>query len=213
MNKPNVHLSTFGQLPGLDMDKLVTPMVEILTKQPVRSVVKEFNMVSWRRDVFPSSLGQVEESKVLQSIIIFSQRFAQQTGKPIFIGGEIPLPYEMVSAIVKKLSKGANNDFLTQATDEMKPLGLTPGMVNGSQTSIRHKFMLEVFRCRSNSTWSEPTVSDCFIASKELQLTQAKMMDVEQVLGRQIQMEPLKKYAPVQTEIKYDNRPPRHHGG
>ena len=151
--------------------------------------------------------------KSFESLITFSQMLAQRIDSSIFMSGEIPLPFSQVEATVRKLSTDTNEAFLKRlADDDTVSKDYLPSMINGGTRSIRHKFMLEVFHCRSNST-SDTTISDCFIASKELQLKEAKMLDVESVLGRQIKMPALKTYAPVQTEIMYENRPARHHGG
>ena len=210
MERPDISFSTFGDLKGLDIDKLVSPMVQIRSLKPTKSVVKEFVMVSWERDLFSFEINQ--DFTVLKNLVIFSQRFASASYKPVFIGGEIPLSFENVNSIVKECSKDAKFEFMCKAQEDLGPRGYLPSMTSGSTTSLRHKFMLEVFRCRSNLTHSEP-VADCFIASKELQVAEATILNVENVLGKQIKMETLKKCAPVQTEIKYENRPPRHYGG
>jgi hypothetical protein len=189
MEKPKVSLNSFGVLPGLDFDKLVVPQVEVSTLQPYQRVVKEFSMISWKYGYFQSTGISVET--LMESLITFSQRLAITTGKPVLIGGEMNIEYSSLVKIVKKLSTDQQEEFLTNMQPVMSEQGFLPSMTKSSLRDIRHLFMMNVFKCKSNSsngvirTWEDrqrsEVVPDCFIASKHLKLAEASLLDVEEV--------------------------------
>ncbi|XP_052815576.1 uncharacterized protein LOC128242457 [Mya arenaria] len=218
MRSPNVSLNTFGPLPGLDMDNMVCPGVEILSLTPSvnKSVVKEFSMVTWKYTM--STETKVKIETLAESLILFSQRLALSTGKPVLVGGELSIDHGSLKEIVGRLSKDGQEKFLTGVQPEMEKHGYLPSMTKGSLRDVRHLFMMNVFKCGSGTNGfvqkrNEELVSDCFIASKTLELTEAKLVDVEQVTGRQITMEMLRKHCPTETSVHIPQRPPKHHGG
>ncbi|XP_052803000.1 uncharacterized protein LOC128233386 [Mya arenaria] len=218
MRSPNVSFNTFGPLPGLDMDNMVCPGVEVLSLTPSgnQSVVKEFSMVTWKYTM--STETKVKIETLAESLILFSQRLALLTGKPVLVGGELTIDHGSLKEIVGKLSKDGQEMFLSGVQPEMEKLGYLPSMAKGSLRDQRHLFMMNVFKCSSGTNGlghkrNEALVSDCFIASKALELTEAKLVDVEQVTGRQIKMEMLRKHCPTETSVHIPQRPPRHHGG
>ncbi|XP_060569456.1 uncharacterized protein LOC132727882 [Ruditapes philippinarum] len=221
MEKPKVSFNSFGQLPGLDFDKLVVPQVEVSTLQPYKQVVKEFSMISWKYGYFQSTGFSVET--LMESLITFSQRLAITTGKPVLIGGEMNIEYSTLMKIVKKLSTDQQEEFLANMQPVMCEQGFLPSMTKSSLRDIRHLFMMNVFQCKSTSsngvikTWEDrqrtEIVPDCFIASKHLKLAEASLLDVEEVTGRQICMSLLQKHKPTQTSMEIPVRPPKHHGG
>jgi hypothetical protein len=189
MEKPKVNFNSFGQLPGLDFDKLVVPQVEVSTLQPYKQVVKEFSMISWKYGYFQSTGISVET--LMESLITFSQRLAITTEKPVLIGGEMNIEYSTLMKIVKKLSTNQQEEFLANMQPVMSEQGFLPSMTKSSLRDIRHLFMMNVFQCKSNSsngvikTWEDrqrtEIVPDCFIASKHLKLAEASLLDVEEV--------------------------------
>ncbi|XP_060569435.1 uncharacterized protein LOC132727863 [Ruditapes philippinarum] len=222
MSRPNVSLNSIGSLPGLDLDKLVVPHVKVFSLQPHQRVVKEFSMVSWKYDLFQSATVPAET--LMESILIFSQRLINKTEKPIFIGGEMNIEFDTLMEIVKKISKDREMTFLKSLKPDADEQCYTPSMLKGSTTDIRHRFMMKVYRCKSNSSndniqaqdyrqKSDVIIPDCFIASKHLELKDASLLDIEKVPGRQISMPLLQKHKPTQTSMEIPVRPPKHHGG
>lgn len=219
MKKPDVNFSVFGHLPGIDFDQMVCPQVEITTHYPERRVVKEFNLISWKYTLY--SEPKTDISVLTESILLFSQRLALQTGKGVLIGGEMTIDYSLLQQIVKKVSTDQDELFMANMQPEMSQLGYLPSMTKGSFREHRHLYKMDLYRCSGPSmndtgsgvvkTWKQ---ADCFIASKTLELTEAKLVNVEQVLGREISVKcPLKEHAPTKTEMVIPPRPPRHHGG
>jgi hypothetical protein len=175
-------------LPGLDLDKLVVPHVKVYTLKPYQRVVKEFSMVSWKYDLFQSATVPAET--LMESILIFSQRLIDRTEKPIFIGGEMNIEFDILMKIVKKISKDREKTFLKSLKPDADEQCYTPSMLKGSTTEIRHRFMMKVYRCKSNSSndniqarddRQSNVVPDCFIASKQLELKEASLLDIEKV--------------------------------
>lgn len=217
MKSPDVNLSAFGNLAGLDVDQLVCPRVEIRAPAPISNIVKEFNLITWKYTLYTEAKVQVET--LSESLILLAQRLAWQTGKGVLIGGEMTIDFSSLQKLINKLCKEGDEMFLSSIQPEMGQLGYLPSMTKASLRDQRHLFMMKVFRCSSNTgngivnTWNGQ-VADCFIASKTLELTEASLMNVEQVIGRGIKMScPLKQHAPTKTEMVIPPRPPRHHGG
>ncbi|XP_052805804.1 uncharacterized protein LOC128235109 [Mya arenaria] len=218
INSPHVSLNSFGPLPGLDMDSMVCPGVEVLSLTPSgnKSVIKEFSMVTWKYTMVTEAKVQIET--LAESLILFSQCLAWSTGKPVLVGGELTIDHGSLKQIVGKLCKEGQETFLSGVQPEMGKLGYLPSMTKGSLRDQRHLFMMNVYKCSSGTNGfvqarNEALVADCFIASKALELTQAKLVDVEQVTGRQIKLEMLRKHCPTETSVHIPQRPPRHNGG
>jgi hypothetical protein len=189
MTNPKVNLSTLGPIPGLDLNQMVVPDVEVSSLQPIKTPVKTFNMVSWRYDFFETACERVTVEKWVEGIITFSQRLAWTTQKPVIIGGEMKVEFNMLMKIVKKLSSDSQKGFLENMQPIMGEMGYLPSMSKSSLTNVRHLFMMNVFRCDTSKhqeivqTWdgTPEVVADCFIASKNLELAEATLLDVEQV--------------------------------
>lgn len=225
MKEPQVSLNAFGYLPGLDFDQLVVPQVEVTAPKPVNQIVKEFSMVSWKFDFFETASKKgLRAETLLESIITFTQRLAWTTRKPVLIGGEMKIDFNILKKIVERLSHKENDQFLAELQPILEKVGYLPSMTEASSSDLRKLFMMKVFRCQPNNsttivnTWEQnnnrqEVVSDCFIASKNLQLAEASLLDVEQVTGRQISMPLLQTYRPTQTHIDIPVRPPKHSGG
>ncbi|XP_052805636.1 uncharacterized protein LOC128235001 [Mya arenaria] len=85
MRSPNVSLNAFGPLPGLDMDNMVCPGVEVMSLTPSgnQSVLKEFSMVTWKYTM--STETKVKIETLAENLILFSPRLAMSTGKPVLV--------------------------------------------------------------------------------------------------------------------------------
>ncbi|XP_052804760.1 uncharacterized protein LOC128234535 [Mya arenaria] len=208
MSEPQVSLNSFGPLPELYTYKMVCPSVQVLDG---RSVVKEFSLVSWKYTMFTESK---ERTRTLESTIVFSQRLAFSTGKPVFIGGEMAIDCETIQTITTNLSQKGKERFLSDAQSEMVEHAFLPSTTSATFRDRRHLFELKLYRCKSgpmlSSSGSQP---DCFISSKILELSEAKLVDVEKVCSRQCKLETLRKICPTETTVTIPQRPPRHQGG
>lgn len=222
VKKPDISFGTFGPLPGIDFDKMVCPQVAIRAAAPMNHIVKEFNLITWNHTLYTESKTDI--GTLSESIILFAQRLSIQTGRCVLIGGEMTIEFTTLEDIVKKLSTEQKELFLSNIQPEMSQLGYLPSMTNATFRGLRHLFEMKVFRCNANEVTKSKTrisnvrnnnVADCFIASKELELTEAKLVDVEQATARCIKMCPpaLKEHAPTKTEMVITPRPPRHSGG
>ncbi|KAL4231512.1 hypothetical protein ACF0H5_009092 [Mactra antiquata] len=227
--------SIAGGLRQFDLQEMVVPTVKVWTPAPAKTVVKEFNMVSWKFDYF-QRFSEGNLTTAVESLIEFSQRLCHQTQRPILIGGEMNMIYDDLNAIVKKFNHNGKKLFLNGVEPAMSEFGYTQSMANTSLRDQRHKFMMNVIKCnpgRLNDTikarphYSTENVADCFIASKELKLDDASLLDIDSVIGRTVnvsvpretplpacgQKTPMQTYRPTYTSMDLPARPPRHHGG
>ncbi|KAL4237079.1 hypothetical protein ACF0H5_005463 [Mactra antiquata] len=220
MKQPQLSLETLtGDLPLLDVQQLVVPDVTVSSLEPYTRVVKEFNLISWRFDYlqrFNSFDGS--QNRAVQSLVTFSQRLSDITRKPVLIGGELNMSFSELENIVKELSKNGHQEYLDGVQPFTSAMGYTRPISNTALRDQRHLFMMDVIKCSHSGlngivkTWDSTMVADCFIASKQLQLAEAKLVDIEKVIGRKVCV-PLTTYRPTQTHIDIPVRPPRHHGG
>ena len=238
MNKPQFCFDSFGVFRSLDLNKLVCPQVDVLG--PTNNIVKQFNLITWQYTLYGIN-EQIEQTKsreerlnLTESLIMFSQRLAMQTGQGVLISGEMAIDSQSLSALVKKLCKDGQDFFLSEIQPEMAKHAYLPSMTKASFRDVRHLFMMNVFKCKSSSvfngsvnTWNEQ-MAECFIASKSLELSDASMVDVDEAIaGRHIKLCPSTKPvygpprpktdhtcpSPIKTEMKIPPRQPRHHGG
>jgi len=214
---PQFNPCSFGQLPGLDYDQMVCPSVKVFSDQPGKGerVVKEFNLITWKYSLFVEN--KVGPERMSESLVRFSQKVALSTQKPVLIGGEMRIDQQMLQQIVNKLCKEGDQMFLNGVEEnlDMKERGYLPSMTKASFRPVRHLFMMKVFRCSTGplnrsahqsvvQTWDSGFVPDCFIASKELELTEASLLDLDNVTGRHIKLEtkPAPKKAKQQQKTK-----------
>ncbi|KAH3738729.1 uncharacterized protein LOC127850261 [Dreissena polymorpha] len=195
LRQPEVDMYNVIQpLKGLDPLKLVCPIVEVYAPGENR-VVREFSMISWKYTLFKNC--REEPTSLAESIILFAQRLAQMTKRPLLIGGEMPFDHGTLQNIVKKISHDNQEQFIMDISPEMKEDGYLTSNIKSSQLSQRHLFIMKVYRCSTSftkpqeivQTWNAgPPNADCFIASKALELTEAQLLDVEPVIGRKVEM-------------------------
>ncbi|XP_052804761.1 uncharacterized protein LOC128234536 [Mya arenaria] len=229
MNEQQVNVNGFGPLPELDTYKMVLPSVQVLSLMPSndRSVVKEFSLVSWKYTMFSQSR---DKTRTLESLIVFCQWLALSTEKAVFIGGEMAIDYDTIVKITKNLSQKGRERYVSDAQSEMVDHAFLPSMTKATVRDRRHLFEMNVYKCKSDPVLSsnEPQ-ADCFISSKILELSEAKLVDVEKVCSRQCkletlvdvekvsskqcELETLRKICPTATTMTIPQRPPRHHGG
>ncbi|KAH3738730.1 uncharacterized protein LOC127850263 [Dreissena polymorpha] len=243
MRQPEVNVNAIGPLPGLDLCQMVCPGVEVYAPEDNR-VVREFSMISWKYTLF-TDCKLPEKTTLAESIIIFAQRLAWMSQKPLLIGGEMPIDHGTLQNIVRKICNDNQELFLADISPEMKEIGYLPSNIKSSLRNLRHLFMMNVFRCNTSftkpqkivQTWNAgPPNADCFIASKALDLTEAQLLDVDDVIGRKIKIantecqsktetdvkQPTHRpscttaqheYRPTSTTMTVPARPPKHSGG
>lgn len=188
MKQPGVDLNSLvGDLSGLDLNQMVCPQVVVSSLKPYTAVVKEFNIVSWAYQLFEGKSVRMETRA--ESIVIFSQRLSVKTGKPVIISGEMNIDAAILDSIVKTRCTEMQKLFLGAIKPDMTEAGFLPSNMKTAATEFRHLFMMKVFRCSSNTTVQtreRQAVADCFIASKQLDLVETTLLDVEQVSGHVI---------------------------
>lgn len=217
MTTANVNLQSFGNLPGIDFDKIVCPKVEVSSLLPMKSVVKEFSIVTWHHTLFPNIVS-LDNNILMESVLVFAQRLAMVTRLPIIIAGEINMEYRLLVNIVEKLGKENSDVYLQNIQPIMAENGYIPSITAAASRNERHKFMMKVYKCQkaynSNSGNNiREFVPDCFIASKCLELKEPSILDLESVTAKHIMIEAVKSHCPTQTSMTIPVRPPRHQGG
>lgn len=222
VNKPDINFTTFRPLPGIDFDKLVCPRVAIRAPAPLSHIVKEFNIVTWKHTLYTES--KIDVRAPTESIILFGQQLAIETERGVFICGEMTVDAMTVQPIVKKLNENQRELFLSALTQDRPQVGYLPNMMSALFRAKRHLFEMKVFKCDARAVNESNSAkmnnlnnneADCFIASKDLELTKAELVNVEDCTARSIKMcpPPLKEHAPTKTQLIIAPRPPRHHGG
>lgn len=183
MKQPQVNLNSLvGDLAGLDLNQMVCPQVEVSSLRPCKSVVKEFSIVSWAYKLFEERSVRMETRA--ESIITFAQRLSVKTEKPVIISGEMNIDSTILDRIVKTRCSEMQKLFLGEIEPDMIEAGFLPSNMKTATLEFRHLFMMKVFRCSSSTiikTRERQAVADCFIASKQLDLAEAKLLHVEQV--------------------------------
>lgn len=219
MKNPKFNLNSIGPLPGISYEDIVCPFVEVETLAPnPKSVIKQFSAISWHYQMLEYAVSQGKQTQMSESLVIFAQRVALTTGNPVLICGEFPITFNEIMKIIREQNKFHKTGFLEDFQQHLGPQGFLPSMTNGATRELRHKFELEVFRCKAfekkvSLKEEEVQVPDFFLASKELELKEPSLINFEHLTGRKVQMKALQKYCPTKTHMDIPVRPPRHHGG
>jgi len=215
MDKQEQNRNVFNDLMGLDQLQLAWPEVTVSTPKPCQTVVKTFSLVA-----IPHTLFEVDNSRnnelLLVNLITLSQRLAIVNGTPVLIAGEIRLPMQAIRNIISKQNQSTQEAFLKGAHQYFKQFNFLPSMTKGSTRDKQQLFKMEPIQCRRKDsvvkTWS-PEHADCFIASKALEMTEPKGINVGETLGQQVQMKAIRESCVTKTEMHIPVRPPKHHGG
>lgn len=219
MSSPSFSFNSFGELPLVSYENILCPLVNVETLAPnPKHVIKQFSAISWHYQMCDIALSKGQQMKMSESLVILARMVAMTTRQPVLVCGEFPVSFNEVMNIVKEQTKQNRADFLQGWQEELGPHGYLPSMTNGATRDMRHRFELKGFRCKAleknvNIRAEEASIPDFFLASKELELKEPSLMNVEKLTGRKVQMKALLNHCPTRTEMKIPVREPRHHGG
>ena len=198
-------------VPGIDINKLMYPLVEILSPQPIQHCVKQFHCISWHWELTQTTTDVLYESA--QRYLWLAQYLAWMSGVEVLIGGDFNLPVKQIQKLLAE-----HNKLVEQNIDQVFPffrkMGLMDCMIEYANRPERRLRQLKLHKCQTVSTTQE---TDYFVASKEMQLCKTEMIKKSKLPGRCTTMTMTQpatmEYRPIKTEMCIPSRPPRHNGG
>jgi hypothetical protein len=188
------------KIPNCDIDKIVTPLVNIYSPAPAQSIVKQFICVSWHWELTVTR-GSQDLYKKGESYMMLAQFLAWFTGMEVLIGGD----FNLKSSEIEKLIEN-HNRLVQDGIDNIKPLFIKFGYMDCMTETIhrpqRRLRQLKLHMCKSleNSTETNNTETNFFVASKEMQLMETKHVTMESLSYRSAGLQ-------LQTRMKADYRP------
>jgi len=190
-------------VPGIDIDKLMYPLVDILSPPPTQHAVKHFQCISWHWKLTQTTTNVLCE--FAERYLWLAQYLAWISGVEVLIGGDFNLP---VAQIQKLLAE--HNKLIEKSIDDVKPffneMGYMDCMTENIHRPERRLRQLKLHKCKTSSTTQD---TDYFVASKEMQLCKTEMIENSKLPGRCTTME----CRPIKTEMCIPSRQPRHNGG
>ena len=195
-------------VPGIDINKLMYPLVEILSPPPTQHCVKQFHCISWHWELTQTTTDVLYKSA--QRYLWLAQYLAWISGVEVLIGGDFNLPDAQIPKLLAE-----HNKLVEQNIDQVFPIfremGLMDCMIENVNRPERRLRQLKLHKCQTVSTTQE---TDYFVASKEMQLCKTEMIKKSKLPGRCTTMTMTQpEYRPIKTEMCIPSRPPRHNGG
>jgi hypothetical protein len=198
-------------VPGIDIDKLMYPLVDILSPPPTQYAVKQFHCISWHWELTQTTTDA--RYKFAWRYVWLAQYLAWSSGVEVLIGGDFNLPVEQIEKLLTD-----HNKLVEQSIDDVKPFFQEMGYMDCmTETAYRPGRRLRQLKLHKSKTLSTTQDADYFVASKEMQLFKTEMIANSKLPGRCTTMTMTKpaamEYRATKTEMNIPNRPPRHNGG
>ena len=198
-------------VPGININKLMYPLVEILSPPPTQHAVKYFQCISWHWELTQTTTNVLYE--FAERYLLLAQYLSWISGVEVLIGGDFNLP---VAQIQKLLAE--HNKLIEKSIDDVKPffnkMGYMDCMTENIHRPARRLRQLKLHKCKTSSTTQD---TDYFVASKEMQLCKTEMIENSKLPGRCTTIAMIKpatmECRPIKTEMCIPSRPPRHNGG
>jgi hypothetical protein len=194
-----------------DIDKLMYPLVDILSPPPTQHVIKQFHCISWHWELTQTTTNVLYE--FAQRYLLLAQYLAWMSGVEVLIGGDFNLPVEQIQELLTK-----HNKLVEKSIDDVKPffkdMGYMDCMTENVHRPGRRLRQLKLHKSKPLSTTQD---ADYFVASKEMQLCKTEMIANSKLPGRCTTMTMTNpsttECRPIKTEMCIPSRPPRHNGG
>lgn len=200
-------------VPGVQLGKLIFPLMNILSPQPTQHTVKKFHAISWHWSLTQTKSEELEQHAA--SYLWLAQYLAWIHGVEVLIGGDFNLPLQKLQDILV-----THNKFVQGTIESVKPMfrlmGYDDSMTDNTHRPERRLRQLKLHPCIS-ADGSNPT--EYFVASKEMQLGNTDIIAESKVSIRCAQSAVIKpkieheRPPPIKTEMHIPARPPRHNGG
>jgi hypothetical protein len=204
------------KIPNCDIDKVVTPVVDIYSPAPAQSIVKQFICVSWHWELTVTRGSQTLYENG-GSYMMLAQFLAWFTGMEVLIGGDFNLPLSKIKELIAQ-----HNSLVQQGIDSIKPLFQQLGYMDCmTETIHRPERRLRQLKLHTCKSLENNTETNFFVASKEMQLMETKHVKMESLsyrsAGLQLQTRVKTDYRPeptyTKTQMYIPQRPPKHNGG
>ncbi|XP_063440653.1 uncharacterized protein LOC134721508 [Mytilus trossulus] len=161
------------KVPNIDKNKLMYPLVGILSPQPTSHVVKQFHCISWHWNLTHQTNYQKDLYEFARQILWLSQYLAFLSGVEVLIGGNFNLSLSQIKPLVEE-----HNRQIQGTIDFVRPIFRQMGYDNDMTDYIsrpqRKLCQLRVHECKS--TISSQQGPDYFVASKQMNLCNTKMI-------------------------------------
>ena len=198
-------------VPGIDINKLMYPLVDILSPPPTQHAVKQFHCISWHWELTQTTTDA--RYKFAWRYVWLAQYLAWSSGVEVLIGGDFNLPVEQIEKLLTD-----HNKLVEQSIDDVKPFFQEMGYMDCMTENVhRPGRRLRQLKLHKSKTLSTTQDADYFVASKEMQLCKTEMIANSKLPGRCTTMTMTKpattEYRPTKTEMCIPSRPPRHNGG
>ena len=198
-------------VPGIDINKLMYPLVDILSPPPTQHAVKHFQCISWHWELTQTTTDVLYE--FAQRYLRLAQYLAWISGVEVLIGGDFNLPVAQIQTLLAE-----HNKLIEKSIDDVKPFFNEMGYMDCMTENVhRPGRRLRQLKLHKSKTLSTTQDADYFVASKEMQLCKTEMIANSKLPGRCTTMTMTKpattEYRPTKTEMCIPSRPPRHNGG
>lgn len=205
------------KIPNFDVDKVLSPMVDICSPAPASQVVKQFICVSWHWQLTVERGTKVIYENGKQ-FMMFAQFLAWYTGTEVLIGGDFNLPMDKIKEMITE-----HNRMVQDGIDSIKPyfqqLGYMDCMTENIHRPERRLRQLKLHTCNNQE---KNTDISFFVASKEMQLMETRHTKLGSLAYRSAGLQlntstRVPTYCPeptyTKTQMYIPPRPPKHHGG
>lgn len=163
----------YFKVPGIDKNKLMYPLVDIMSPQPTSHVVKQFHCISWHWELTHENNSPKDLFQFARQILWLSQYLAFLSGVEVLIGGNFNLSLSKIKEVVDE-----HNNQIHGAIEFVKPMfrqmGYDDDMTDTIHRQGRKLCQLRVHECKSTN--SSKQGADYFVASKQMNLCNIKMM-------------------------------------
>ncbi|VDI84278.1 Hypothetical predicted protein [Mytilus galloprovincialis] len=192
----------YFKVPGIDKNKLMYPLVDIMSPQPTSHVVKQFHCITWHWELAHQTKYQNDLFQFARQILWLSQYLAFLSRVEVLIGGNFNLSLSQIKSLVED-----HNDQIHGSITFVKPMFRQMGYDNDMTDEIyrpeRKLRQLRVHECKSTNSSKQGT--DYFVASKQMNLCNVKMM--AEPKG------PTTKSSMKTAEVNIPATPKKHSGG
>ncbi|KAL3883265.1 hypothetical protein ACJMK2_029548 [Sinanodonta woodiana] len=213
----------------LNFDNIVIPNFEVMSPQPMQTVLNRFACVTWT-----GSNTCEEENKrksYMDELISLSQNIALIRNLPVIMGGDFKFPISEL----KKLVNSRNKSVFSGMRENTQPMFEQLGIGLASQVDYqlgRPKRLLTMKVHEIQQYNGTIPRNDCFVASQELRLRDPNFISIDELWSTSIYLhgekeckgsEPsfsqtiknghCERPIPTKADIYIPQRPPKHHGG
>ncbi|CAC5397814.1 unnamed protein product [Mytilus coruscus] len=107
----------YFKVPDIDKDKLMYPLMDILSPQPTSHVVKQFHCISWHWELTRQTNSQKDLYQFARQNLWLAQYLAFLSGVEVLIGGNFNLSLSQIKPLVEE-----HNNQIQGAIEFVKPM-------------------------------------------------------------------------------------------